>query len=228
MNTLSSEEAAVKYLREKDDILKAVIDSVGPLERPGEGDIFTAIVQHIVGQQISSKAQETIWNRFLEYFMKITPQVLYEATENELQGRGISFKKAAYIKDFAEKVHTGEFPLEKIPSMTDEEVIEALVGVKGIGQWTAEMLLIFTLGRPDIISYGDLAIQRGLRMMYHHRKLTPELFRKYKRRYSPYGSVAGLYVWAVAGGAVPGMKDYAPLTETEKKRRRKAQLKSGK
>lgn len=221
MKTMYCDEKALAYLREKDSILGEIIDAVGPLERPIEGDIFKAIVRHIIGQQISGKAQETIWNRFVEYFGEITPQALYEASVDDLQGRGISFKKATYIKDFAEQVHTDEIPLHNIPHMTDEEVIESLITVKGIGQWTAEMLLLFTLGRPNIISYGDLAIQRGLRMMYHHRKITPKLFRKYQRRYSPYGSAASLYVWAVAGGAVQGMKDYAPLTEAEKKRRRK-------
>jgi DNA-3-methyladenine glycosylase II len=82
--------------------------------------------------------------------------------------------------------------------------------IRGIGKWTAEMLMLFSLQRPDILSYDDLAIQRGLRMIYHHRRITPKLFERYRRRYSPYASVASLYIWAVAGGAIDGMKDYAP------------------
>ena len=94
--------------------------------------------------------------------------------------------------------------------MPDEEVIRVLSSLKGIGVWTAEMILLFCLQRPDIFSYDDLAIQRGLRMVYHHRQVSRELFEKYRRRYSPYGSVASLYLWAVAGGAVPELRDYAP------------------
>ena len=94
--------------------------------------------------------------------------------------------------------------------MDDAEAIRALSSLRGIGVWTAEMILLFCLQRPDIFSYDDLAIQRGLRMVYHHRQVGRELFEKYRRRYSPYGSVASLYLWAVAGGAVPELRDYAP------------------
>ena len=88
-------------------------------------------------------------------------------------------------------------------------MIDELVKLKGIGVWTAEMILLFCLERPDVFSYGDLAILRGLRMIYHHRKIDRRLFEKYRRRYSPYGSTASLYLWAVAGGAIEGMRDYA-------------------
>ena len=125
-------------------------------------------------------------------------------------------RKAEYIKDFAEKVKTGEFALQEISQLPDNEAIQALASLKGIGVWTAEMILLFCLQRPDIFSFDDLAIQRGLRMVYHHRKIDRKLFEKYRRRFSPYCSVASLYLWAVAGGAIPGMKDYAP-----KKNRRK-------
>lgn len=91
---------------------------------------------------------------------------------------------------------------------SDEEAIQELCALKGIGIWTAEMILLFCLQRPEILSYNDLAIQRGLRMVYHHRQITKELFAKYKRRFSPCGSVASLYLWAIACGAVEGMRDY--------------------
>ena len=91
---------------------------------------------------------------------------------------------------------------------SDEEAIQELCSLKGIGVWTAEMILLFCLQRPDILSYNDLAIQRGLRMVYHHRQITKELFAKYKRRFSPCGSVASLYLRAIACGAIEGMRDY--------------------
>ncbi len=121
----------------------------------------------------------------------------------------MTFRKAEYIKDFAGKVKSGEFDLEDVTRLPDNEAIEKLVSLKGIGVWTAEMILLFCLQRPDIFSFDDLAIQRGLRMVYHHRKIERKLFEKYRRRFSPYCSVASLYLWAVAGGTVPGMRDYA-------------------
>ena len=105
--------------------------------------------------------------------------------------------------------------------MTDEEVCNRLSSLDGIGVWTAEMLMLHSLQRPDILSFGDLAVQRGLRMLYHHRKITRELFEKYRRRYSPYGSVACIYLWAVSAGAVDGLKDYAPQRNTGNGRKRK-------
>ncbi len=94
--------------------------------------------------------------------------------------------------------------------MSDEQAIKVLSSLKGVGVWTAEMLLLFCLQRPDILSFGDFAIHRGLRMVYHHRRIDRRLFEKYRRRFSPYGSVASLYLWAVSSGAIPEMKDYAP------------------
>ena len=101
--------------------------------------------------------------------------------------------------------------------MSDDEAIAALSSLKGVGVWTAEMILLFCLQRPNIFSYGDLAILRGMRMVYHHRSIDKALFEKYRRRLSPYCSVASLYFWAVAGGAIPEMKDYAPAKKQEAK-----------
>ncbi|HOS18674.1 MAG TPA: DNA-3-methyladenine glycosylase 2 family protein, partial [Clostridia bacterium] len=100
--------------------------------------------------------------------------------------------------------------VEALRDMPDQEVIQRLSALSGIGVWTAEMLMIFCMQRPDIVSYGDLAIHRGMRMLYHHRGIDRNLFEKYARRYSPYGTVASLYLWAIAGGAIPEMCDYAP------------------
>ena len=122
----------------------------------------------------------------------------------------MTFRKAEYITDFAQKVQNGKFDLEEIWQKPDEEVIRELSSLKGIGVWTAEMILLFCMQRPDVFSYDDLAIQRGLRMLYHHRKIDRKLFAKYRRRFSPYCSVASLYLWAIAGGAIPEMHDYAP------------------
>ena len=203
-------EKETEYLKAKDPKMAEVIERIGHIDRPVQTDLFSSVVNSIVGQQISTKAQQTIWRRMTETYGAVTPQAIGNASEAELQSFGMTFRKAAYIKDFADKICSGEFDLDAVAHMLDKEAIEALVALKGIGIWTAEMILLFCLQRPDIFSYDDLAIQRGLRMIYHHRKVTRQLFEKYRRRFSPYCSVASLYIWAVAGGAIPEMRDYAP------------------
>lgn len=200
----------IEYLKSKDKILGGVIEKIGHIERVTDTDLFSSVVHHIIGQQISTKAQETIWQRLKDELGEVNAENIYKTDISRLQSLGMSFRKAEYIKDFADKVHSGSFNLQDISEMSDEEAIKALASLKGIGVWTAEMILLFCLQRPDIFSFDDLAIQRGLRMVYHHRKIDRKLFEKYRRRFSPYCSVASLYLWAVSGGAIPEMKDYAP------------------
>ena len=203
-------EAELSYLRQKDKRLCEVIDRIGHIERAVDADLFSSVVHHIIGQQISTKAQATIWQRMQDTLGAVNAETILKAGVPKLQGLGMTFRKAEYITDFAEKVHTGAFDLNAVEHMSDKDAIQALSTLKGIGVWTAEMILLFCLERPDIFSYDDLAIQRGLRMVYHHRNIDRKLFEKYRRRFHPYCSVASLYLWAVAGGAIPEMKDYAP------------------
>ena len=200
----------VDYLKARDRVLGEVIDQVGHVEREVDPDLFSAVVHHIVGQQISTKAQATIWARMRERLGEVNARTVAAAGTAALQSVGISLRKAECIQDFAGKVNSGAFDLQRVAALPDSEAIEALVALKGVGVWTAEMILLFCLQRPDIFSFDDLAIQRGLRMVYRHRKIDRKLFEKYRKRFSPYGSVASLYLWAVAGGAIPGKKDPAP------------------
>ncbi|MCI7493724.1 MAG: DNA-3-methyladenine glycosylase [Lachnobacterium sp.] len=205
-------EKEISYLKSKDAKLAEVIDTLGFVEREIDTDLFSAVVHHIIGQQISTKAQATIWQRMQDALGQVNAETILSAGVSNLQALGISFRKAEYITDFARKVHTGEFDIEAVSQMSDTDAISALSSLKGIGVWTAEMILLFCMQRPDIFSYDDLAIQRGLRMIYHHRRIDRKLFEKYRRRFSPYCSVASLYLWAVSGGAIPGMRDYASKT----------------
>ena len=198
------------YLSQKDKRLGEAIQKVGPIQREVDTDLFSAVVHHIIGQQISTKAQATIWQRMQEALGSVDAEHILAAGVPQLQKLGMTFRKAEYITDFAQKVQNGKFDLEEIWQKPDEEVIRELSSLKGIGVWTAEMILLFCMQRPDVFSYDDLAIQRGLRMLYHHRKIDRKLFAKYRRRFSPYCSVASLYLWAIAGGAIPEMHDYAP------------------
>lgn len=203
-------ETEIAYLKQADKQLAEVIDRIGKVERRVIPDLFAALVHSIVGQQISTKAHETIWGRIENALGKVTPEAIDRLSMEELQGFGITFKKAAYIRNATRKVMDGTFDIQALYTMDDNEVCTRLSELDGIGVWSAEMLMLFSMQRPNILSFGDLAIQRGLRMVYHHRKITRELFEKYRRRFSPYNSVASLYLWAVAGGAIEGMKDYAP------------------
>ena len=208
MRVFSYGEAEMTYLKKRDKTLGAAIDTIGPIRREVYGDLFSALVNSIVGQQISSKAQKTVWERINSRLGEITPRTVLSRTEAELQSFGISFRKASYIRGIAERVTDGRLDIAALHTKTDAEICKELVTIDGVGIWTAEMLMLFSMQRPDILSFGDLAIQRGMRMLYRHKKITRELFEKYRRRYSPYGSVASLYLWAIAGGAIDGMKDY--------------------
>ena len=203
-------EKETKYLKAKDKKLSEVIDQVGHIDRAADSDLFSSVVHHIIGQQISTKAQQTIWQRMNDTYTEVTPETVGNASIEELQSLGMTFRKAEYIKDFADKILGGKFDLAAVERMPDMDAIRALSDLKGIGVWTAEMILLFCLQRPNILSYDDLAIQRGMRMVYRHRKIDRKLFEKYRRRLSPYCSVASLYFWAVAGGAVPDLTDPAP------------------
>lgn len=198
------------YLKSKDKRLAEAIDKLGVLKRKIIPDLFSALVHSIIGQQISTKAHETIWKRVNASLGEITPKTILSLSTNDLQSLGISLKKVDYIQDAAKKIETGIFDINSLRKLNDEEVCNKLSELNGIGKWTAEMLMLHSLMRPNVLSFGDLGIQRGMRMLYHHRKITKELFRKYQRRYSPYGSVASIYLWAISAGVIAGMKDYVP------------------
>ena len=181
-----------EYLSGKDEKLGAVIAQVGRVNREVDTDLFSAVVHHIVGQQISTKAQATIWQRMRGALGTVDAEHILEAGNEQLQLLGISCRKAEYITDFARKIQNGEFDLEGIWQKPDEEVIRELSALKGIGVWTAEMILLFCMQRPDVFSYDDLAIQRGLRMVYFGSSLpAPLLFAA-----MVIGSVLAGAIWA--------------------------------
>jgi DNA-3-methyladenine glycosylase II len=202
-------EREIEHLKQRDARLGAVIERLGRIERTVDEDLFAAVVRHIAGQQISMKAQQTVWGRLVSSLGEVTPATVTQAQIPTLRAAGLSGRKVEYIRDFAQRVLDGGFDIEAVREMTDEEAIRALSALKGIGVWTAEMLLLFSLQRPDILSFDDLGIQRGMRMVYRHRQIDRARFERYRRRLSPCGSVASLYFWAVAGGALPELTDPA-------------------
>ena len=207
-------ETELTYLKKKDKRLCEAI------EREADGDLFSSVVHHIVGQQISTKAQATVWKRMQDALGEVTAHTVLAAGSAGLQSLGISFRKADYITEFAQKVESGVFDPDKVCKMCDEDAIRELSALSGVGVWTAEMILLFCMQRPDVFSFDDLAIRRGLRMLYRHREIDRTRFERYRRRFSPYCSVASLYLWAIAGGAMPELSDPAqkkkPMGEKKK------------
>ncbi|WP_315065750.1 DNA-3-methyladenine glycosylase [uncultured Clostridium sp.] len=188
----------IEYLKSKDKKLGAAIDKIGMIKREINPEPFTALVSSIVSQQISKKAAETVWNRLCSLLGNITPESIAQMTLSEIQGCGMTVRKAEYIKGIANAAIIGEINFSTLHTLTDEEIIKKFSALNGVGIWTAEMLLIFSLCRPDVVSYGDLAIRRGMMRLYGLIDLPMEKFNKYRKRYSPYGSVASLYLWELS------------------------------
>ncbi len=201
-------EKEIEYLKSRDKRLASAIERIGFIRREIHPDLFSCVVRNIAGQQVSGSAAQAIWRRLRDCLKgDVSPLAIVSTDASALRTCGLSMRKVEYVKDFAAKVASGEFDIDALSGLPDAEVIAALSSLKGIGTWTAEMLLLFSLGRPDVLSFGDFGIQRGMRMVYRHRKITKQLFEKYRRRLSPYGSVASLYFWEVAGGALDGLTD---------------------
>ena len=213
-------EAELAYLRRKDKRLAAVIDRIGPVERTADPDLFSAVVHHIIGQQVSMAAQRTVWQRLQAAAGTLVPETVAAMPAEALQALGMTRRRALYILEFARKAASGDFDLDALAEMEDREVLARLTSLRGVGPWTAEMLLIFGLRRPDVVSWGDLAILRGMRMLYRKRSIDQRTFQRLQKRYSPYGTTASLYLWAIACGALPELTDPGAGRKPDKKRGR--------
>lgn len=217
------DEKEMNALKQKDAILATAIDQIGKLERRVRPDIFVTVIYSIIGQQISMKAHKTIWERFENKVLEISknseicPENICMLNEEDIQSCGMSFRKALYILDFSQRVHQKLFNIHALQNMKDKDLIKELCTLKGIGEWTAEMIMIFSMQRPDVLSFGDLAILRGLRMLYQKEEINKEDFKYYKEKFTPYGSVASFYLWEIAGGIMPELIDPAPPKEKVKK-----------
>ncbi|HEY5562470.1 MAG TPA: DNA-3-methyladenine glycosylase [Clostridiaceae bacterium] len=191
-------EKEINYLKNKDKKLAAAIDMIGIIEREINKDPFVALISSVVSQQISKKAAETVWGRLVNILQVITPESINKVELSSIQSCGMSVRKAEYIKNVGKAAILGMVDFASLNQLTDEEIIKKLSELKGVGVWTAEMLLIFSLERPDVISYNDLAIRRGMMNLYGLKEITKKRFAIYKKRYSPYGSIASLYLWALS------------------------------
>ena len=191
-------EKEIEYLCKQDKELGLAIAKLGMIKRPVHTDHFEALIMSIVSQQISRKAADSIWNRLESKFSEVSASNIANADEYDIHKCGMSLRKASYIKRVAEAVMNRDINFEEFTSMGDKEIIKKLSSFWGIGVWTAEMFLIFSMCRMDVVSWGDLAIRRGMMKLYGLKELRKGQFEEYRDRYSPYGSVASLYLWAIS------------------------------
>lgn len=207
--------AAREALAASDPRMAALIERIGEIDletrlrrRSEEAppDAYGALLRAIVGQQLSTKAARTIYLRVLDVFggATPTPEQLLEAEEADLRGAGLSGRKVEYLRDLATHVISGELELDRLDELSDERAIEEIVAVRGLGQWTAEMFLIFHLERPDVLSGGDLGIRKAIQIEYELEEMpSPEEAVALSERWSPHRSLASLYLWESLA-AVPG------------------------
>jgi DNA-3-methyladenine glycosylase II len=188
-------QAEIDHLKASDPKLGQLIDTIGIIKRQITPDPFEALISSVVSQQISNKAAETVWKRFLDLVGSITPENILRASQTVIQSCGMSHRKVSYIIGIAEAAKTGAVDFKNLASLSNETIIAQLTALNGVGVWTAEMLLIFSLKRPDILSYNDLGIRRGIMILHGLQELTKKQFEHYRQRYSPYGTIASFYLW---------------------------------
>ena len=188
------------HLKKVDPILYKVFlrcnpDDIFQLTRPT--DPFTQLCREIITQQLSTKVAHVIFSRFIELFpdKKPQPKELLEIPDQKIRDIGSSWAKVKYLKDLAQKVNSGQLDLSTFDKLNDEEIIENLTKVKGIGRWTAEMFLIFHLGREDIFSHGDLGLKRAIEKIYHLQDPTTDKIEEITSKWSPFRSYASKILW---------------------------------
>lgn len=186
----------VKYLIGTDEKLGELIRYIGQCELIIEEDGFKCIVKYIIGQQISDKARETLWQRMRENLGDITPEKILKICDIDLKKIGLSSRKVIYIKTLASAIIDGNIDFDSFKTLTNEEIIKKLTVLKGIGQWTAEMYLIFSLGRENVLSKGDGTIRRTIQWMYDLEELpSAEMLLNYFSSWTQYATIVSAYLW---------------------------------
>lgn len=196
MKTGDSEKAR-KHLIKNDPVLAEVIQKAGELEERKSENYFLDLIESIISQQLSIKAADTIWKRFQNlYTSEVTAEKVLRTEDQKIRDCGISWSKISYIKDLAKHTKESTIMFEKFDEMSDEQITTELVRVKGIGRWTAEMFLMFAMGRPDIFSYGDLGIRKGIMRLYKLKsEPTPIQAEKISDKWKPYRTYGCRYIW---------------------------------
>src|SRR5258705_1135290 len=188
---------AINHLKKSDPVLAAIIAKIGPWRMQFGEPTFHSLAEAILYQQLNGKAAVTIFNRFTALAGDpVTPQGILKLSDAEMRGVGLSKQKTSYLRDLSEKSKAGLLEFERLPELTEHEVIEHLTQVKGIGVWTAHMFLMFTLRRPDILPTGDYGVQAAIKKHYGKRKWPkPAVMEKIAKPWVPYRSIACWYLW---------------------------------
>lgn len=190
-------EAEMRYVASKDPIMDLLVKHYGHLKRGVNTDVFSSIVFHILGQLLSNAAAEKIVSRFKDYYGEISPERLTQSSISEIKSCGISRQKATAIHELAIKTKNGIYSFDNLQNMDDESVIDYLMGIKGVGRWTAEMVAEFTLGRLNMFCFQDVALKNGIKKAHKLDCLNEAFFNQLKEKYSPYCTVASLYYYAI-------------------------------
>ena len=188
---------AVNHLKKCDPVLRAIIERVGPCRMQFSSAEFCDVAEAIVYQQLNGRAAATIFKRFVELAGDpLTPAGILKLSDAQMRSVGLSKQKSSYLKDLAAKTASGLLDFTRMPNLSDDEVIEHLTQVKGIGVWTAHMFLMFSLRRPNVLPTGDYGVQVAVKKHYKKRKLPkPKDMEKIARAWEPYRSVACWYMW---------------------------------
>lgn len=181
----------------RDPILGKIINSVGEYSLKKRNHHFAVLVESIISQQLATRAAEVIFSRFKDIYPKFpTASDILATKKSRLRSAGLSSMKIEYLKDLARKVDQGKIKMNTLSKLSDEEVVSQLTQVKGIGRWTAEMFLMFSLGRQDVLPVGDLGLRKGVQMAFSLSELPkPSEVEKFGDRWRPYRSVATWYLW---------------------------------
>ena len=189
-------DKAKRSLAQRDPVMAAIMRRHPRVHLVPRGAPFHTLARAIVGQQISVAAAQSVWNKFLGVAVSVVPERILEIRTSQLRACGLSERKCEYISDLARRFADGHVHVHKWPAMSDEEVIEDLTQVRGIGRWTAEMFLMFNLLRPDVFPLDDLGLQKGLRLAYHRgRRISFRTMRRRGEQWRPWRSVATWYLW---------------------------------
>lgn len=188
-------EEALDHLS-KDEKMKALIQEYGVIKRELTPDLFEALVSSIISQMISTKAAKTIYSRVIEK-IPVTPEGIRSISHEELRLCGMSLKKVEALKEISRRILEGELKLEELRSLSDKDLMKKLVELPFVGPWTAEMLMIFSLERPHVLSFLDLGIRRGIERTYK-KEATKAFVAELKKAYHPYETIASLYLWEKA------------------------------
>ena len=188
---------AINHLKKSDPILRAIVEKVGPCRIEFGEPTFHSLAESILYQQLNGKAAVTIFKRFAEAAGDpVTPEGIVRLSDEQMRAVGLSKQKSSYLRDLASKTQQGLLNFAELAHLSDEEVIQHLTQVKGVGVWTAHMFLIFTLRRPDVLPVGDYGVQVAIRKHYRKRKLpNPKIMEKIAKPWSPYRSIACWYLW---------------------------------